>query len=237
MFAATSRYQSAYSSGGIGLNPLEESYSRCVAYGGDVMHTFARAPADQSLDDGEVAAIATDQAVTSDQPHVSGPGYRLGRRLRDIVLHIRRRRFVICEQRFQFGVAEAHQREVHALVLQFGEFVGQHLLVPPGVHGQPVVRDDICPPLSLAEVVQHHHRNLRETQLAGSQEASVAGNDPVHRIDQDRIGESKLHDGRRDLRDLLRRVGPRVPGVRHQPGGRPDFDAPRHGGRYGRRKR
>ncbi len=45
MFAATSRYHSAYSSGGIGLNPLVESYSRCVAYGGDVMHTFARTPA------------------------------------------------------------------------------------------------------------------------------------------------------------------------------------------------
>lgn len=34
-----------HSSGGLGLNPLEESYSRCVAYGGDVMQTFARAPA------------------------------------------------------------------------------------------------------------------------------------------------------------------------------------------------
>ena len=43
MLAATSRYQSAYSPGGIGRKPLEESYSRCAAYGGEVMQTAARA--------------------------------------------------------------------------------------------------------------------------------------------------------------------------------------------------
>ena len=54
MFAATSRYQSTYSSGGTGLNPLEGSYSRCVAYGGDVIATFALAPAiEQSATDAE----------------------------------------------------------------------------------------------------------------------------------------------------------------------------------------
>src|ERR1019366_5950021 len=45
MPAATARYQSTYSSGGTGLNPLVGSYSRCVAYGGDVIATFALAPA------------------------------------------------------------------------------------------------------------------------------------------------------------------------------------------------
>src|ERR1035437_4952986 len=45
MPAATAPNHSTYSSGGTGLNPLVESYSRCVAYGGDVIAPFALAPA------------------------------------------------------------------------------------------------------------------------------------------------------------------------------------------------
>jgi hypothetical protein len=51
----------------------------------------------QSLDDREVPTIAADQAVASDQPHISAPRYRLSRRLWDVILHVRRRRFVIRE--------------------------------------------------------------------------------------------------------------------------------------------
>ncbi len=40
--AATSAYQSTYWSGGTGLKPLDGSYLRCFAYGGDVMQTVAR---------------------------------------------------------------------------------------------------------------------------------------------------------------------------------------------------
>src|SRR5207302_344281 len=40
--AATSAYHATYSSGGTGLNPLVESYSLCVAYGGDVIAICAR---------------------------------------------------------------------------------------------------------------------------------------------------------------------------------------------------
>src|ERR1019366_3241679 len=45
MPAATAPNHFTYSSGGTGRNPLLESYSRCVAYGGDVIATFALAPA------------------------------------------------------------------------------------------------------------------------------------------------------------------------------------------------
>src|ERR1039458_2571755 len=44
MLSATALYQSIYRSGGIGVKPLLASYSRCVAYGGDVIATFAFAP-------------------------------------------------------------------------------------------------------------------------------------------------------------------------------------------------
>src|ERR1017187_753522 len=43
--AATARYHSTYSPGSTGVNPLVGSYSRCVAYGGDVIATAARARA------------------------------------------------------------------------------------------------------------------------------------------------------------------------------------------------
>ena len=64
----------------------------------------------------------------------------------------------------------------------------------------------ICPPLRLAEVVQNYHRHLRKAQFASSQQTTVAGNDPIHRVNQDRIGEAELQDGRRDLRYLFGRV-------------------------------
>jgi len=47
MLAATSRNQSLYSSGGTGLKPLPGSYSRWVAYGGEVIATFALAPSNK----------------------------------------------------------------------------------------------------------------------------------------------------------------------------------------------
>ena len=70
---------------------------------------------------------------------------------------------------------------------EFAQFRGQHLLVPPGIQRKLVVRDDVSPPLRLAEVIQHDHRHLGQAQLAGSQQAAVAGDDPGVRIDQDRI--------------------------------------------------
>ena len=192
--------------------------------------------AEQNTNRSTVAAVAADQAVGSDQPHVAGLGYRLGWRFGDLVGHILRRCVAVFEQRLQFLVAEANEREVRAVCFEFAQFAGEHFLVPSGIHRELVVREDICPPLRLAEVVQYHHRNLREAQFASSQQTTVAGNDPIHRVNQDRIGEAELQDGRRDLRYLFGRVRARVPGVRHQPVGRPDFDAPCHRGRYGRRK-
>src|ERR1017187_834716 len=47
MFAATARNQAEYSSGGTGGNPLSGSYSRWLAYGGDVTTTLARAPSNR----------------------------------------------------------------------------------------------------------------------------------------------------------------------------------------------
>src|ERR1039457_1114596 len=47
MLSATRRNHPEYSSGGTGVKPLSGSYSRCEAYGGDVMQRLARAPANR----------------------------------------------------------------------------------------------------------------------------------------------------------------------------------------------
>ena len=58
----------------------------------------------------------------------------------------------------------------------------------------------------------------------------MARDDPRIGIHEDRVDEAEFHYGGCDLRHLLRRVRARVLRVRHQPVGRPDLNAPRHGG-------
>ena len=168
-----------------------------------------------------------------DGPQVARPGNRVGWLLGDrFLLHVRAGlRFVARQEILQLVVGEAHEREVHAVLLQVAQLRGKDLLVPPGVERQLVVRDDVRAPLSLAEVIQDDDWHLSESQLASSQETTVARDDPGVTVYQDRRVETELRDGRRDLRHLLRRVRPRVLRVRHQPVGRPQFDAPRHRGR------
>src|SRR5438445_12726644 len=59
MLAATALYHSRYLSGGIGLKPLVESYSRWVAYGGDVITTLALPPANSGAS--TVASLKSPQ--------------------------------------------------------------------------------------------------------------------------------------------------------------------------------
>ena len=146
---------------------------------------------------------------------------------RDFLLGVLRFRF-LQQQIFQFVVREADDRKIQALAFDLAQFLGQHLLVPPGVQCELVVRDDVRPPLSLGEVVQHHHRNLPESQLSRRQETAVAGNNPRVGGHQDRSIKTKFDNRRRNLRHLFRRVRPRVPCVRHEPFYRPDLNAARH---------
>ena len=184
MFAATSRNHSTYSSG---RNRLEAARWIVLALRGVGRrrddHVGQRIARTASRTISTVAAVAADQAVGSDQPHVAGPGDRLGWRFGDrssvtppagaspsspAAPPVPRRR----SPRARGPGRPASSSRSSA---------GQHLLVPPGVHRELVVRDDICPPLRLAEVVQHHHRHLREAQLARSQQTTVAGDDPGRR--------------------------------------------------------
>ena len=181
-----------------------------------------------------IAAVPADQPVLSDQPDVSGPRYRLRRRLGDLFFRRGRslcRRFGVGQELGQFLLGEAQQIEPPIGGLKFPEFRRQRIFVPPGVLTDPVVREDVRTLLRLAEVIEHDHRHVLQPQLPRGQQPAVAGDDPGVGVHQDRIVEPELHDARRNLGNLLVGMRPCIPGVWHQPLDGPQFDLPRHGGR------
>jgi hypothetical protein len=85
--------------------------------------------------------------VLSDQPNVSGPRYRLIRRLRDLFFSRRRglrRRLGICQELGEFLLGEAQEIEPPIGRLKFPELRRQRVFVPPGVLTDPVVSDLCC---------------------------------------------------------------------------------------------
>ena len=84
-------------------------------------------------------------------------------------------------------------------------------MVPACELGELVVRDDEGPDLLLGEMVEADRRNRLHSELFGRAQASVAGDDGSGRVDEERVREAERLDRVRDLADLLRRVGARVP--------------------------
>ena len=151
-----------------------------------------------------------------------GSRHRLGRRLRDLVLALDRaaRRLDVVEQLVQLGVGEADQVQVELELVQRLELGAQQLLVPAGVLGDAVVGDHQRPALRVGEVVEDDRRDLRHPEPLRRQEPAVSGDDDAVAADQDRVGEPELGDRGGDLRDLLVGVGPGVPLVGAELGGR-----------------
>jgi hypothetical protein len=204
--------------------------------GGRRDHHVRPLPVEQFFNHIEIAAVAANQSMSSDQPHVAGLRDRLAGRFGNRLFVFRFRTItVIRQQRFQLVVGESNEPEVQALVLQIGEFRGQELFLPACIFRKLVVRDDVRPPLGLAQVVQHDDGNFWEAQLPRRQQTTMAGDDPGVAVHQDWRVEAELRDGGRDLRNLGVRVRARIPGVRHQAAHRPDLDAPRERGRDGNR--
>jgi hypothetical protein len=121
-------------------------------------HHVRALPFEDLFDDIEVAAVAADQPMPSDQPHVAGLRNRLARWFGNRLFVFRFRTVaVICQQRLQFVVGESNEPEVQTLVLQIREFRGQDLFVPPSVFRKLVVRDNVRTSLRVAEMVQNDH--------------------------------------------------------------------------------
>jgi hypothetical protein len=79
--------------------------------------------------------------------------------------------------------------------------------IPAGIFGEPIICNQVSPNLGLAHSRQAHGRDLIKADDFGGFDATVAGNDAVSVIDQDRVGETKPPDGIGDLGNLLLGVG------------------------------
>ena len=121
----------------------------------------------QLLDDGDVPAVAADQTVTSDQPHIPGHRNRLRGRFgnRFFLDSGGGLRFGAAKQHDEFLVGEPHQRQVEAIRPERLQYAPQQFIVPPGVEGELVIGDYQRTALRRREVRQHDHRHLGHLQL------------------------------------------------------------------------
>ncbi len=133
----------------------------------------------------------------------------------------------MADQKIDLGGLEADhlELEIEIQLRQVLEFEREEVLVPARELGELVVRDDEGPDLLLGKMVEADRRNCRHAQLLGGAESSVAGDDGVGRVDQERAREPKLPYRVSDLADLLRRVGSRVPPTGRQAPDRAVLDA------------
>jgi hypothetical protein len=154
--SATVLNQSEYCSGGIGVKPLDASYSRYAAHGGEVMMRLAWGAIEHAIHDIAVAAVAADQAVPADPPDIASAGHRLGGRLRDrrFLSLVRIREFGVRQEQAQFVVAEAQIAEVDVGIFEFGQFGRERIVIPVGKFSQLVISQEIGALLDFAEVIQ-----------------------------------------------------------------------------------
>jgi hypothetical protein len=123
---------------------------------------------------------------------------------------------VVSEQGLDLGILKTRQCKVVPRLRQLDQLQRKHLLVPARIERQPVVCDHQRALLRDAQMRQFDHRHLIQTQLAGSGQTSVPGNDAVVAIDQDRIRPAVLDDAGRDLGDLALGVRARIASVGNQ---------------------
>ena len=116
----------------------------------------------------------------------------------------------------QFGIVEASQRQIESGVGQLGQFDRQQFLVPTGVERQTVVGNDVRALLRRRQVRQLDHRHVGQAQLACGRQTSVARDDTLDRIHQDRRGPAELGNAGGDLGDLRIAVRARIAGVGDQ---------------------
>ena len=121
------------------------------------------------------------------------------------------------EQVGQFLFIKACEQRIEVSGLQSFDLYAQKLLIPTGIHRHAVVRNDIRFLLSFSQMVGKHTGDLGDAFFLGGKNTTVTGNDAVVTVDNDRIDEAELPQGRTQLCDLLRRVGARVVHIRDKP--------------------
>ena len=172
-----------------------------------------------------LGAVAAQQAVIAEQPEIARPRHRVHRRLGndvfagETVALVERR-----QQPIEFLLVETGEVEIEAGGVQRVQFGCQELLIPGTGENQLVVSDAVRPHLLGTEMRQPNDRDFGESQVAGRQQPSMAGDHLAVLGDQQRHRPAVAGDRRRDLRHLVVRVQPRIALVRLQARDRPLLD-------------
>ena len=204
------------------LGPVQVDAGPCPP-GGIVLHPIGRIgdhevgndPVQSSLDGLGIRAVAADETVGAETPHVA--------RLADRIIRTGRRLVGIGEalapvrqQRSELEVGEPDQVEVEAEVLEAGDLDAEQIVVPASVEGELVVGDHIGALLRLRPAARHHHGNAPDPERLRREHAAVPGDDGRVLIDEHGRRPAPLADRGGDLRHLRVRVSVRVARIRNE---------------------
>jgi hypothetical protein len=181
--------------------------------------------AEQTLDMGRDGRVATEQAVGAKQPKVAWFCHRLGRRLGNVVLAVRRGFSIeAVEQAIELVLPEAKQLEVDTVLLEPPEFGGEQGLVPTGIERNAIIGETEGPCLRIGQMRQPNDWHVRKAKALGRDQPAMAGNQDAAIVNETRHVETKLCDRAGDLRNLLVGMRPGVRDVRQKPLDRPLLD-------------
>jgi hypothetical protein len=173
-----------------------------------------------------LGAVAAQKPMVAEQPEIARPRDWVQRRLGDDVLAceatvaaVKRR-----QQLIEFLLVETGEVEIEAGSVQRVQFGREEFLIPGTCENQLVVSDAVRTHLLGTEMRQPNDRDLGETQVAGRQQPSMAGDHLAVLGDQQGHGPAVAGDRRRDLRHLSIGVHPRIALVRLQARDRPTLD-------------
>ena len=111
--------------------------------------------------------------------------------------------------------AEACQRYIKIRALQTFNLNAEHLLIPPRIQSHAVIRKDIGFLLRLCQIIHKHTRHFLHAFLFRCGNPAMPCDNIEIPVDDNRVDEAELPQGRAELRDLLRRVRPRVIHIWH----------------------
>ena len=163
--------------------------------------------------------------MIAEQPQIARARHRVQRRLGndvfagEAVAVVERR-----QQPVEFLLVETGEVEIETGGVQRVQFGRQQFLIPCAREHQLVIGDAVRPHLLGAEMRQPNDRDFGETQVAGRQQPSMAGDHLAVLGHQQRHGPAVAGDRRGHLRHLVVRVQPRIALVRLQARDRPLLD-------------
>ena len=108
-----------------------------------------------------------------------------------------------------------------------GELEGKQCLIPAGKLRKLVVGETQSALLRLIEVLDAHHRHGRTSELPGSGQPPMAGDDLASLVHEKRADKVEGSDGLSDLRDLPLGMAPGIPVIAGKAGRRDVLDGER----------